>query len=241
MTSKTLSNGTLSLRFMQNAHRAKLQAQVELEQAKIKDDAEWSVSQEIRDAWGIGQASSSSNDDVVYEPSYVPFIFDSDAAEASSSNSPQQDMPKLRGRRTFNARGEEIVQEEKPQEEEENVVADAPEEKPRSKFDKRPTSISGFKAPISTQRDGKKTRTKTAQMLIREDVSVRPPASMQTSILAVKREEGFIKPEGVDEPIRTARRAPTEGRKRERDQDTTGADRTGSEGKKRKKKKEAST
>ena len=43
MTSKTLSNGTLSLRFMQNAHRAKLQAQVELEQAKIKDDAEWSV------------------------------------------------------------------------------------------------------------------------------------------------------------------------------------------------------
>ena len=59
MTSKTLSNGTLSLRFMQNAHRAKLQAQVELEQAKIKDDAEWSVSQEIKDAWGIGQSSSS--------------------------------------------------------------------------------------------------------------------------------------------------------------------------------------
>ena len=60
MTSKTLSNGTLSLRFMQNAHRAKLQAQVELEQAKIKDDAEWSVSQEIRDAWGIGASSSST-------------------------------------------------------------------------------------------------------------------------------------------------------------------------------------
>ena len=109
-------------------------------------------------------------------------------------------------------------------------MADTPEEKPRSKFDKRPTSISGFKAP-STLKDGKKTRTKTAQMLIREDVSVRPPASMQTLDPVVKREvkreEGFIKPEGVDEPIRTARRAPTEGRKRERDQDTTGADRTG--------------
>ena len=44
---------------MQNAQRAKLQAQVEAEQAKIKDDAEWSVSQEVRDAWGIGQSSSN--------------------------------------------------------------------------------------------------------------------------------------------------------------------------------------
>ena len=123
-------------------------------------------------------------------------------------------------------------------------MADTPEEKPRSKFDKRPTSISGFKAP-STLKDGKKTRTKTAQMLIREDVSVRPPASMQTSDPVVKREvkreEGFIKPEGVDEPIRTARKAPAEGRKRERDQDASGADRTGSEGKRRKKKKDTSS
>ncbi len=48
----------MSLRFMQNAQRAKLQAQVEAEQAKVKDDAEWSVSQEVRDAWGIRQSSS---------------------------------------------------------------------------------------------------------------------------------------------------------------------------------------
>ena len=60
MSGKTLSNGTLSLRFMQNAQRAKLQAQVEAEQAKIKDDAEWSVSQDIREAWGIGGSSSTS-------------------------------------------------------------------------------------------------------------------------------------------------------------------------------------
>ncbi|KAI0354263.1 hypothetical protein OH77DRAFT_1371017, partial [Trametes cingulata] len=109
MTEKTLSKGTLSLRFMQNAQRAKLQAQVELEQAKIKDDAEWSVPQEVRDAWGIGKSSSSSND-VVHEASYVPFIFQSDAGEASSS-SYQEERPKLRGRRTFNARGVEVVQE----------------------------------------------------------------------------------------------------------------------------------
>ena len=49
----------MGLRFMQNAQRAKQQAQVELEQAKIKDEAEWEVSQEIKDAWGIGSSSNA--------------------------------------------------------------------------------------------------------------------------------------------------------------------------------------
>ena len=62
MSGKTLSNGTLSLRFMQNAHRAKLQAQVEAAQAKIKDDAEWSVAPEVREAWGIGASTSARFD-----------------------------------------------------------------------------------------------------------------------------------------------------------------------------------
>ena len=55
--SKTLSNGTLSLRFMQNAQRAKQQAQIELEAAKVKDEAEWEVSQAVKDEWGIGSTS----------------------------------------------------------------------------------------------------------------------------------------------------------------------------------------
>lgn len=44
---------------MQNAQRAKLQAQVEAEQANIKDDAEWSVAQDVREAWGIGELAHS--------------------------------------------------------------------------------------------------------------------------------------------------------------------------------------
>ena len=52
-TGKSLSNGTLSLRFMQNALRSKQQAAVELERAKVKDDAEWEVSKEIREVWGL--------------------------------------------------------------------------------------------------------------------------------------------------------------------------------------------
>ncbi|KAI0673138.1 hypothetical protein C8Q78DRAFT_1068564 [Trametes maxima] len=240
MAGKTLSNGTMSLRFMQNAQRAKLQAQVELEQAKIKDDAEWSVSPEVRDAWGIGETASSSRTEVVHEASYMPFIFQSDEGEASPSDPRVEERPKIRGRRTFNARGVEVVQEEKVPEQAIEVAPDITDEKPHSKFPKRLTSISGFRAPISTQKDGKKTRTKTAQMLIREDISVRPPASMLPPPIPVKLEEGFVKPAGVDEPVRTARKGPPEGRKRERAQDD-GSDRPGTEGKKRKKKKEAST
>ncbi|KAJ2988791.1 hypothetical protein NUW54_g9002 [Trametes sanguinea] len=238
MAGKTLSNGTMSLRFMQNAQRAKLQAQVELEQAKIKDDAEWSVSQEIRDAWGIGQSgrSSSSSNNVVHEASYVPFIFQSDSGEPSSSVAEEEGVPRVRGRRTFNAKGEEVIPEDKPEE----PLPESRDEKPRSKYEKRPTSISGFTTPISTQRDGKKSRTKTAQMLIHEDVGVRPPASVQPPSAKVKPEEGFLKPAGVDEPARTARKAPTEARKRERDQESA-SERPASEGKKRKKKKMAST
>ncbi|KAH9852973.1 hypothetical protein C2E23DRAFT_859599 [Lenzites betulinus] len=239
MAGKTLSNGTMALRFMQNAQRAKLQAQVELEQAKIKDDAEWSVSQDVRDAWGIGQNSSStSSDNVVYEASYVPFLFQSDAVEASSS-SQVEERPKLKGRRTFNAKGKEVVEEEKlPEDGKPPATENTDEKPPGARFDQRPTSISGFRVPVSMTRDGKKPRTKTAQQLIHE-TGVRPPASMQPPPPPpIKQEEGFLKPAGVDEPVRTARKAPSAVPrvKRERDRDD-GTDHLGLEGKKRKKKK----
>jgi len=54
MTSKTLSTGTLSLKFMQNAHRRREMKEVELDRAEIKDDGKWEVSQAVRDAWGVG-------------------------------------------------------------------------------------------------------------------------------------------------------------------------------------------
>ena len=60
MSSKSLSTGTLSLRFMQNAHRAKQLKEVELDRAKVKDDGMWEVSQSVRDAWGLEKGSDSS-------------------------------------------------------------------------------------------------------------------------------------------------------------------------------------
>jgi hypothetical protein len=61
MSTRALSVSTLSLRFMQNAYRAKNLAQVEAEKAQVKDDAEWEVAQEVRDAWGIFTPSTSSS------------------------------------------------------------------------------------------------------------------------------------------------------------------------------------
>ena len=60
--SKTLSNGTLSLRFMQNAQRTKDPLEVKPGQASLVDDAEWHVPQNVRDAWttGNGDAPATS-------------------------------------------------------------------------------------------------------------------------------------------------------------------------------------
>lgn len=132
--SKTLSNGTLSLRFMQNARRAKQQAQVEAEQAKIKDEAEWEVSQVVKEAWGIGSSSQiryvpSLNwffvnislfltsllrtSAITHEASYLPFLFSPTADDQgdSSTQAASTSVPKLKGRRTFNARGQEVISE----------------------------------------------------------------------------------------------------------------------------------
>ena len=59
MTSKTLSTSTLSLRFMQNAHRAKQLKEVELDRAEVKDDEKWEVSQVVRDSWGVSAKAQS--------------------------------------------------------------------------------------------------------------------------------------------------------------------------------------
>ena len=53
MANKILSNGTLSLRFMQNAHRSKNMSEVEPKKAPVKDDGEWEVGKDVKEAWGL--------------------------------------------------------------------------------------------------------------------------------------------------------------------------------------------
>jgi hypothetical protein len=88
---------------MQNAHRAKNLAEVEAGKAKVKDDGEWEVSQEVRDSWGVG-SSSRSGPVVSYESSYLPFLF----ATTSDDLDSFEVAPKLRGRRNFNSHGKEV-------------------------------------------------------------------------------------------------------------------------------------
>lgn len=57
MSGKTISTGTLGLRFMQNAQRAKQLKEVEAERAHVKDEAEWEVDQKVRDSWSSSNAS----------------------------------------------------------------------------------------------------------------------------------------------------------------------------------------
>ncbi|KZT68015.1 hypothetical protein DAEQUDRAFT_728282 [Daedalea quercina L-15889] len=252
MSAKAISNSTLSLRFMQNAQRVKMQAQVEAEQAKIKDDAEWSVSQEVRDAWGIGSSSSTQKQtklqSVTYEASYVPFIFGEEdegkeEGEEDVGVGPSSCRPALaKGRRTFNERGQEVLRNEVPDSEHDAEAADEAAGLSNALKGKgRPASISGFKAPLPTKpRDGKKARTKTAQELIRETAAAAPVSlsSVPTSsAVNVKSEPaGFLKPAGVDAPPLAD--ANSGYKRRQRDRDMV-PDPTESKRKKRKKNAEA--
>ncbi|KAL6302606.1 hypothetical protein BKA93DRAFT_751133 [Sparassis latifolia] len=219
-TGKTLSNATLSLRFMQNAQRAKMQAQVEAEQAKIRDEAEWEVSKEVKEAWGISSISGSEpvirlsfSRSVTHETSYVPFLFSSEGVAAGPS--------RVRGRRTFN-HGEETIPKEK------NDATDAEKKAPADTAEpplstKRPTSISGFKVPVSTtQKGSKKARKKTVQMLIHETPAVQLPFSLpatpETASAPAPLTTRFMKPAGIDDPIAGPGSAPA-ALKRQREQD----------------------
>ncbi|KAF9054233.1 hypothetical protein BJ165DRAFT_1437053 [Panaeolus papilionaceus] len=103
-TSKTLSNGTLSLRFMQRAKET--QGVVQLDKAEVKDDGEWEVSKEIREAWGlVGNAGgnvSIEGVDKVHEASYLPFLFAKDEGDDQGWG------VKTKGRRVFNSKGEDV-------------------------------------------------------------------------------------------------------------------------------------
>ncbi|KAF9646146.1 hypothetical protein BDM02DRAFT_3100359 [Thelephora ganbajun] len=97
--SKTLSNGTLGLRFMQNAQRARDNSELKPDKATLVDDAEWHIPQNARDAWtSAGTAAANSKWNAVSEPSYLPFLFHNEDRVSPSFN----------GRRSF-VKGKEVI------------------------------------------------------------------------------------------------------------------------------------
>ncbi|KAF7373801.1 hypothetical protein MSAN_00591800 [Mycena sanguinolenta] len=145
MAAKTLSTSTLSLKFMQNAHRAKNLAEVQLDRAEVKDDGEWEVSKEIRDAWGPETTQSVS-----YEASYLPFLFTPDA---SGSNAPP--AANLKGRRAFK-RGREVTDEYQVIVPEGATTEAQPPTTSNSKSAGKPKQISSLSGRAGSNKNSKK-------------------------------------------------------------------------------------
>ncbi|KAI0252221.1 hypothetical protein BJV78DRAFT_1124974, partial [Lactifluus subvellereus] len=101
----TISKGTLNLRFMQSAQRAEQELETNSIETPIKDESHWEIAKEVRDAWGTRSEPSSSSL-VTHEASYLPFVF---SRSDDASGSPPQPV-KLRGRRTWNKRGQEVTE-----------------------------------------------------------------------------------------------------------------------------------
>lgn len=62
MSGRTLSSGTLGLRFMQNAQRAKQSTEEQSAKAQVKDDAEWEIPKEIKAGWIAPTESTYASD-----------------------------------------------------------------------------------------------------------------------------------------------------------------------------------
>ncbi|KAJ7459446.1 hypothetical protein B0H11DRAFT_171765 [Mycena galericulata] len=245
MAAKTLSTSTLSLKFMQNAHRAKNIAEVQLEKADVKDDGEWEVAKEIRDAWGPETAQSVS-----YEASYLPFLFAADAPDNATPTA-------LKGRRAFK-RGREVADEYQP------IVpaAPTPPNASTSKSQGKPKAISstlsGRPSPKKANINGPKG--KTARQAIYDSSGVGADLRAQKSEPVPTGQNPnanpspaapnvFLKPAGVDEPADSAQarskasnKTPTpesveRKQKGKREREATAESAEGDSNKKRKKKK----
>ncbi|KAF8816908.1 hypothetical protein BYT27DRAFT_7075843 [Phlegmacium glaucopus] len=213
MSSKSLSTGTLSLRFMQNAHRAKQLKEVELDRAEVKDDGMWEVSQAVRDAWGLTRDTDSSYKNV-HESSYLPFIFSAKSSVIDNSV-PETSPKKIAGRRTFNSEGEEVSQLVKSSTSTADVLpvssptgtltpSGPPESSSKRKVHPRPISISA--SGTSGQLKGfeqlqKQKDSKTARQTIFESGGVgtdlRAPSRKH---VVSSTSTAFMKPAGVDDP-----------------------------------------
>ncbi|KAF8900115.1 hypothetical protein CPB84DRAFT_1747567 [Gymnopilus junonius] len=239
MTSKGLSNSTLSLRFMQNAQRAKQLKEVELDRAEVQDDGKWEVSQAVRDSWGISRDTQSESSDV-HEASYLPFIFST--RDEDTSESDNVDIRKTTGRRIFNKQGQEVTMETNLSATTPAISAPPSEYKGR-KVHPRPISISATGSSgqlrdferIEKPKSKRKDDSKTARQAIFENGGVGTDLRTQARSDDVPpKSTTFLKPAGIDVPkdLQTAPAALTSNsdnvingarsgkKKRERERDT---------------------
>ncbi|THV07961.1 hypothetical protein K435DRAFT_709169 [Dendrothele bispora CBS 962.96] len=206
--SKTLSTGTLSLRFMQNAQRAKQLKEVELEKAHVEDDGQWEIAQEIRDSWGpVSQPDNS----ISHETSYIPFLFPSFSDPTSEPVTSTPDS-KPKGRRAFE-KGREVISQTvdaKPDastSESTSTQVNATQTKKGKKVAKSSilSSDSGDRIAHSVKSERPISKSnKIARLAIFDTSGVGTdlrPSSAVTSIPSdAASRTSFIKPAGIDDP-----------------------------------------
>ncbi|KAF9552305.1 hypothetical protein CPC08DRAFT_738194 [Agrocybe pediades] len=211
MANKTLSTSTLSLKFMQNAQRAKQLKEVELERAEVKDDGKWEVSQVVRQSWETRQAQPETSK--IYEESYMPFLFSSNngASDDDDTNAKAPARTAV-GRRTFNKKGQEMSLKVKQPEAKSTDTATPPDAASTStkgrkvKVHPKPVSISA--SGTSGQLRGfdeleKPQNSKTARQAIFESsgvgIDLRAQARIESGT-STSTSATFLKPAGVDDP-----------------------------------------
>ncbi|KAG8878990.1 hypothetical protein FRB97_002038 [Tulasnella sp. 331] len=213
MPLKTLSNGTLSLKFMQRRAAASGTASsdgpVELLQAKVADEAEWDVGQAVRDAWGMGPGSagpsSSSAAHVVYEASYLPFLHSSCEEDDEGEN--EHSIPTYRSGRWNNLPLEQTKQtaQKGDEEEDDGHLSDSTSVSSSSKADPK-GKAAGKRARVDSEaRPASKKRKATAAQahhFIKDTLEsiasmpVKPPPSTTLPTAYPV----FLRPSGVDAP-----------------------------------------
>ncbi|KAG2117154.1 uncharacterized protein F5147DRAFT_671453 [Suillus discolor] len=212
-TQKTLSTGTLNLRFMQNARRAQQLSgvDVELEKAHVKDEAEWEVAPDIRKAWGLVDGSNSDSNDDLYERSYVPFLFPSVSETSGEDNGPSSSSTsfggmKPQGRRKFTKNGEESFKPPEVRPAATTVADVQPDEKRKTKI----KSISSSTHSSTSAKPLKKLKEPASRVIYDNSsvgVDLRSSlSSNRTSTASVPKStvtsdsKAFMKPAGVDDP-----------------------------------------
>ncbi|KAG1787269.1 uncharacterized protein HD556DRAFT_1410172 [Suillus plorans] len=208
-TQKTLSTGTLNLRFMQNARRAQQLSgvDVELEKAHVKDEAEWEVAPDIRKAWGLVDGSNSDSNDDLYERSYMPFLFPSAPGpgedNGTSSSSTSFGGMKPQGRRKFNKHGEESFKPPEVRPAATTVADVQPDEKRKTKI----KSISSSTHSNTSAKPLKKLKEPASRVIYdNSSVGVDLRSSLSSNRTSVAKStvssdsKAFMKPAGVDDP-----------------------------------------
>ncbi|KAG8819577.1 hypothetical protein FRC17_010391 [Serendipita sp. 399] len=208
----TLSNGLMSLKFMQRAAASTGEQPQEAERAKVTDDSEWYIARPVGEEIVVKQVDSN----VTREASYIPFLYSSRASssdEDNSVNASSKQSPStfsFRGRRTFKDGEEKLVttatttevpsvENEAPQFNEE--VSDPGGHDPES------TITSKKEKYTSPQSSNRKRREKTPASTADDQQSDYGEQKMSQSATTLPA-NGFARPLGVFTKERQIRKGP---------------------------------